>query len=107
MAPEAEERRRVAKAVVQGQWGRDTERETRYQNPGVAVQNVERSRTSKVRGSCQRLAVHVSASWSLCRAMAKHARAGNCSVQRRGSKSRSSLQRAEMIDYVILSPRGS
>ena len=27
-------------------------------------------------------------------------RAGNCSVQRRGSKSRSSLQRAEMIYYV-------
>ena len=26
--------------------------------PGVAVQNVERCRTSKVSGSCQRLAVH-------------------------------------------------
>ena len=38
---------------------------------GVAVQNVERSRTSKVSGSCQRLTVHVSASWSLCREMAK------------------------------------
>ena len=25
---------------------------------GVAVQNIERSRTSKVSGSCQRLAVH-------------------------------------------------
>ena len=38
---------------------------------GVAVQNVERSRTSKVSGSCQRLAVNVSASWSLCREMAR------------------------------------
>ena len=34
-------------------------------------------------------------------------RAGNCSVQRRGSKSRSSLQCAEMIYYVTQSPRGS
>ena len=36
-----------------------------------------------------------------------HVRAGNCSVQRRGSKCRSSLQRAEIIDYVAKSPRGS
>ena len=37
----------------------------------------------------------------------EHVRAGNCSVQRRESKSRSSLQRAEMIYYVTRSPRGS
>ena len=37
----------------------------------------------------------------------EHVGAGNCSVQRRGSKSRSSLQRAEMINYVTQSPRGS
>ena len=37
----------------------------------------------------------------------KHVRAGNCSVQRRGSKSRSSLQRAEMIYFVTQSLRAS
>ena len=38
---------------------------------GVAVQNVERSRKSKVSSSCQILAVHVSALWSLCREMVR------------------------------------
>ena len=37
----------------------------------------------------------------------EHVRAANCTVQRTGSKSRSSLLRAEMIYYVTLSPRGS
>ena len=47
---------------------------------------------------------YVSASWSLCREMT---RSRACwSVQRRGSKSRSSLQRAEMIYYVTLSRGG-
>ena len=46
-------------------------RRHRRARAGVAVQNVERSRTLKVSGSCQRLAVHVSALWSLCREMAR------------------------------------
>ena len=36
----------------------------------------------------------------------KNMRALETSVQRRGSKSRSSLQRAEMVYYVTQSPRG-
>ena len=48
---------------------------------------------------------HVSASWSLCREMTRTR--ARWSVQRRGSKSRSSLHRAEMIYYVTMSPRGS
>ena len=48
---------------------------------------------------------HVSASCSLCREMTRTR--ARWSGQRRGSKSRSSLQRAEMIYYVTLSPRGS
>ena len=37
----------------------------------------------------------------------EHVRAGNCSVQRRGSQSRLLLQRAELIYYVTQSPWGS
>ena len=70
--------------------------------------------TSKVSGICQRLAVHdeglrfTSRHRGRCaEKWQEHVRARNCSVQRRGSKSRSSLKRAEMIYYVTQSPRGS
>ena len=73
---------------------------------------------SKVSGSWQRLARRYGPQLASLECISRHrgrctdkwleyVRAGNCSVQRRGSKSRSSLQRAEMIYDVTQSPRES